>query len=226
MQIKKILTILYRIILLIGCFIGIYLNSGLKQGFINPQMFCFYTILSNLICLIFFAYLLFKNTVQKDFRSPRFKGAITLMITVTFLIYHFVLLPQSFTMNNYNPFSLADVLVHYFTPLMTIFDWLIFDEKNKYKVIDPILWLSIPLAYFLFAMIRAQFGGVLTAIGSKYPYFFMDVDLIGIHTVMINVVVLIIAFLLLGYMIYFIDKFNYTDKKIYFGNKCIFKLNI
>ncbi len=222
MEIKnRIVVVTFRIFLLVGCLIGLYLNSGLPSGALNLQMFNFYTILSNAVCFIFFVFLLVKVIfeirnlgIRGISTAPRFKGAITMMITVTFLIYHFVLLPQSFTMtSDYRPFSLPDILVHYYVPIMTILDWLLFDEKNKYRWYDPFIWLVLPYAYFIYAIIRAQLGGVLTAIGSRYPYYFMDVDAIGVTNVLWNVLFLSIAFLLLGYIIYAINKIHFKENK-------------
>lgn len=235
MEIKnRIIPLVFRLILLIGCGIGLYLNSGLPNGALNLGMLNFYTILSNLVCFVFFAYMLARviadikrSGITGVSTAPRFKGAITMMITVTLLIYHFMLMPQLFTMSSaYSAFSPADVLVHYFTPIMTILDWLLFDEKNKYRWYDPILWLILPLTYFVFAVIRAQVGGVLPAIGSRYPYFFMDIDALGLPAVLLNVLVLVLAFLLLGYVIYLINKLHFINKKLYFGNHALGRSNI
>jgi len=71
---------------------------------------------------------------------PGLKYALMMMITITVVVYHFVLAPMVFRMNlNYEVYSLPDILIHYFTPLMFILDWLLFDEKNQVRRIDPLL---------------------------------------------------------------------------------------
>jgi hypothetical protein len=91
---------------------------------------------------------------------------------------------------------------------MTILDWLLFDQKSSFRWFDPIMWLSLPLTYFTFIIIRAKIGGVIAIVKSSYPYFFIDVDLIGWLMVLKNVGFLIIGFLILGYIIYIIDKIS------------------
>lgn len=219
MQIKsKVVVIIFRVLLLLGCLLGLYQNSGLSSGALNLQMFNFYTILSNAVCLLFFIFMLIKTISNGISPAPRFKGAITMMITVTFLIYHFVLLPQSFTMtSDYDSFSMADILVHYYTPIMVILDWILFDEKDRYKWYDPFIWLIIPYSYFIYVIIRAEVGGVLTAIGSRYPYYFIDIDAIGVTNVLWNVIILSCVFLFLGYIIYVVNKFHFNEKRLWFG---------
>ncbi len=232
MEIKnRIVAVIFRVLLLVGCGIGLYFNSGLPNGALSPAMFNYYTIQSNLIVFVFFIYMLIdtfvkiKSTgVKGVLDAPRFKGAVTMMITVTFLVYHFMLLPMMFSMSGgegvINP---ANILVHYFTPIMVIIDWLLFDKKNRYKWYDPLIWLIIPLAYFGFAVIRAEVSSMLLPTGSRYPYFFIDIDELGLSAVLINVAVLIMAFAVLGYIIYFIGKIHVAHKKLYFGSKSVFR---
>jgi hypothetical protein len=111
--------------------------------------------------------------------------------------------------SGYNLFSWQNVLVHYFVPVATILDWIIFDEKSSFRWFDPILWLLIPITYFIFILVRARFGGVIEIVKSLYPYFFIDVDMLGWKTVLKNVSAFILGFLVLGYTIYIIDKISF-----------------
>lgn len=215
---NRIIALIFRCLLVLGCGMGLYLNSGLPQGQFKPSMFVYYTILSNAVCFLFYIILSVKTGIElkKDGVKgitklvPHFKGAIIMMIMVTMLVYHFILVPQAFSMNtNYIYFSLSNILVHYFTPLMVIIDWLLFDKKNVYRWFDPLIWLTIPYVYFGFALFRAEIGGVLTGVNSRYPYFFIDVDVLGWGGVLKYVVVVSLAFIILGYFLYFIDKIRY-----------------
>ena len=67
-------------------------------------------------------------------------------ITVTFLVYHFLLSPTSGDLNGLD--YVRNLMVHYIVPIMTILDYIIFDIKGIYKIIDPLLWLLIPIIYF------------------------------------------------------------------------------
>lgn len=90
--------------------------------------------------------------------------------------------------------------------IMVILDWLLFDPKPTYGPADPLKWLGIPLAYFIFAVLRAQLGGELRGVNSRYPYFFIDVDALGIGPVLLNVLLLSVGFLCIGYVLFGVDR--------------------
>lgn len=213
---NRLLSLIYRFIFLIVCGIGLYLNSGIAAGKLAVYMLVFYTIQSNLLCFVFFSVLLFKNIsdlINKGIRGttlifPHFKGAVTMSIAVTFLIYHFVLAPEYImACSDYNLFNWQNLIVHYIVPLAVIFDWLLFDKKSNFRWFDPILWILLPITYFIAVVLRARLGNVIEIVKSSYPYFFIDVDMLGWLCVLKNVSLLILGFLLVGYTIYIIDKF-------------------
>jgi hypothetical protein len=136
---------------------------------------------------------------------PRVKGAFTLMITATFLVYLFMLSRTDFSMMSVS-FNVANVVLHYVVPVMVILDWLLFDKKRSYRWSDPFMWAVIPLLYLQFVFIRAEVGGVLTARGSRYPYFFLDIDAIGISAVLIYVLIFMVAFIVMGYVYVLVDR--------------------
>lgn len=123
-------------------------------------------------------------------------------ITVTFLVYHFILSPTSGDLNG----------LDYIVPIMTILDYIIFDIKGIYKIIDHILWLLIPIIYLAFILIKAKIGKPFSY-GSYYPYFFVDIDKYGLKTVMRNVFFITLFFAVFGYVEYFIDK-SLKNKKL------------
>lgn len=211
---NKGVTILYRGAFLLLCGYGLYLNSGLPQGKLNLTNLWFYTILSNLMCFIYFAACVIKTAKNWHSRDsyattviPRFKGGVTLGITVTFLVYQFLLVPNAFEMNpNYSIFSLANVLVHYVVPILTILDWLLFDVKGNYRWMDPFLWLLPALSYFAVVSLRGWMSQTTLIGKSYYPYYFIDFDVLGAANVFLNVLVLVVFFLILGYLIFGVDR--------------------
>jgi len=183
-------------------------------------MLIFYTIQSNALCFIFFSILIVKNISDLKVKGIRgstmffthFKGAVTMSIAVTFIIYHFVLAPRFLSINShYNLFSWQNMLVHYFVPISAIPDWLLFDEKLSFRWFDPIMWLTVPITYFIFILVRARLGGAIAIVKSRYPYYFIDVDMLGWISVLKNVSIIILGFLLLGYTIYIIDSISFEQ---------------
>ncbi|MCD8178044.1 MAG: Pr6Pr family membrane protein [Tannerellaceae bacterium] len=202
----------YKAIFITLCLWGLYLNSGLPEGKLNWGILTYYTIQSNILCLFYFICSFCWNlgTLRTENKietfAPRFKGAVMFAITVTGLIFHFVLRPHLFTMGNAEyANSMANTLVHYVVPLMTVADWLLFDPKGRFKKFDPFLWLLIPYAYFLFAIIRAHIGGEILSTGSRYPYAFINIDQLGLQQVLLNVAGLTLVFLIIGYIYYGLD---------------------
>ena len=65
----------------------------------------------------------------------------------------------------------------------------------------PIFAASLPILYVMITMIAAQF----IPMKEKYPYPFLNVDMLGAGWVMINVLLLAIGFLVVGYIGVWVD---------------------
>ncbi len=209
---NRIISLIFKCAIVIISAIGIYLNSGLPNGKFAPAMFLYYTILSNLICLIYFSAAVISviKTIKKDGINGEttfaihLKGAVIMAITVTLLIYWFILVGAGFAMAE-GTSKAANYIVHLFVPLLSILDWLLFDTKGRLHKSDPFKWLIIPLCCYLFTVIAAACG-IIFYDGSHYPYFFIDSDILGWGKVIISVICLALAFLVIGFIIFAVDK--------------------
>lgn len=204
---KKKLSLLFKLLIVFIASYGILLNSGYPNSF-EPQMFLYYTILSNLICLIYFVVVLCQMihgiiSSNEFIENMRVKGAVIMVITVTMTIYWLVLVPAGFVMGEGSTMW-ANLIVHLIVPLLVIFDWLLFNRKGGISKNDPVYWIIIPLCYYLFT-VMGYFLNVTYVDGSHYPYFFIDSELLGWGTVGLNVFFLVIVFLVIGYLVYFTD---------------------
>jgi hypothetical protein len=123
-------------------------------------------------------------------------------ITVTLLVAHFIL-GTRFDMGSRSGIML--LIVHYVIPIMTISDWLLFDKKGYITKLSPLIWTILPLAYFVYAVIAAQFGDGI-GYNSRYPYPFMDADLLGWGRVIITTVILVAFFVVLGYLSFALER--------------------
>lgn len=205
---NRTVSIIYKLLSGAIGLIGILMLFGLFDGRFNLSTLSYYTMQSNVLCMFYFFacgtwLILHKNSENSTF-WPRMKGALVLCILVTGLVYHFLLAGGDFKMAA-NTQSIANIIVHYLVPLLVFVDWLLFDNKGVYQKYDPFLWLVIPYAYMIYAFIAAQIGDGIGYGGSRYPYFFIDIDVYGIWQVALNVVLLSVGFLALGYVIKFID---------------------
>ena len=225
---NRVFALILRSIMLIGCGCGLSIFLGFPEGQLRWSTLIYYTNLSNLGCFIFFIFLTGKTILEikregtkgTTMLLPHFKGAFVLMITVTFLVYHIMLSGSGFSMASdfTGQFIIANNLLHYVIPIMVILDWFIFDKKNVFRWFDPLLWLIIPFIYFVFALIRAEIGGLLPGRDTRYPYFFIDVDFLGWSGVLTYVAIITVAFTVLGYLFFLIDKVEIKNKKLVFNN--------
>ncbi len=211
---NRLAAFIFRTVLTAACFTGLFLDLGLAHGKLRPGMLDYYTIQSNILVLVTFV-IVTVNTLRGLIHDgikgttvtfPHFKGAVTMAITVTFLIYAFLLEPRNFTMNGDKlVITPENLLVHYITPSLVILDWLLFDKKGMFRWFDPLLWLIIPYIYMVFAFVRAQVAGIIPGTASRYPYFFIDIDKYG-WKVAGYVAGLTLFFTVLGYIIFAVDK--------------------
>lgn len=206
---KTALNLLYITLYLMIAAVGLNNSLGITRGEFEPPIF--YTSLSGLICFIYFSLALVKaivlrfqgKEVTNFFVFPRLKGAITICITVTLLVYHFVVYEGSILSIDTDIYNL---ITHYIVPVLVIGHYFIFDEKGIYKKMDPLVWLVIPLSYFSWANVVALISPVPYWDGKSYPYGFIDLTLHSVSKVAITFVVLLAFFILLGYGLYACDQ--------------------
>ncbi|GAA3911223.1 Pr6Pr family membrane protein [Microbacterium invictum] len=208
------LAFTYRALASLAIAIGIARVSGVLSGDPTWSAFLYYTVLSNVLCLVWMLWSAIRTLrdAQEDgwhgisTPSPRFAAAVMMAITVTMLIYLVVLVPSLYVQPGaYEPFTLTDNLVHIVTPLLVIGDWLLFVPKGEVRRPDPLLWALIPWAYLVFAFVYSALGGRFAA-GTAYPYPFMDVETLGIGGVVMWLVGLTVALIGIGYGFYALDR--------------------
>jgi len=202
---------LFLALLLAGNLSGIIIQLAESE---NPvQTMLYFTMLSNVVVFGSFLYFLLKKK-ELSTNDVILKGAVTISILLTFLVYHTLLNPI-FGESDYNPPFWGDFFVHTFTPLMVLLDYFLFDKKGNFRYSFIPFWLIFPMFYFLFANIYALFGGmfVYEDSSSRYPYFFMDPDKIGWGMVWVFVLAILIFLSLLSALIVFVDKRIVLEEK-------------
>ena len=200
---KEKISFIYKILILIACGIGLYLNFSflsLKESLI------YYTIQSNIICFIFyFVTIILKLTgkLKKNNIYYIFKGMVTMAITITMFVYQLAI-ATSGDMTGYENNMLACHFVHLIVPLMIIFDYIIFGEKGNLKKEYPFIWSITLVCYVLFDIVYISLGGTF-ADGTKYPYFYMDVNKYGGFGVFLNCMIVYVFFVGYGIIVHMID---------------------
>ncbi|MFC5338098.1 Pr6Pr family membrane protein [Leucobacter denitrificans] len=204
----------FRCVALVLITIGIIRITGMFTEEPSPKAWLFYTVLSNALCLVW-VLLLVLSTIRDiaafgtrghSTPSARWSAAIMMAITVTMLVYIFVLVPSEFVQaGDYEAFSLTDNLIHVVTPLLLIVDWLLFVPKGQLRAADPIRWAFIPFGYLVLAFVYGALGGEFLE-GSSYPYPFMNVVVYGNGGVALWIGGLSIGLMLIGYVYFTLDR--------------------
>ncbi|MBM7643771.1 Pr6Pr family membrane protein [Streptococcus loxodontisalivarius] len=199
-------TQLYRLLVAILGIIGVSMQIY-QDGW---GMLLYYTVLSNILVFSFMLYLVYferKNGPINAFTGLlRTKAGVTMAITITHVIYHFMLAPLVEPQEFWN---VRNFLVHYIVPIAMILDTLFLDKKAVYRWFDPLLWTSVPLIYFGFALLN---GMVIKlpipgAVDSPFAYFFINVYKYGWANVLTNTLVISIAYILVGYLLFLLKRF-------------------
>jgi hypothetical protein len=150
----------------------------------------FFTVLSNLlvaislICVLLFP----ESKAGRLFAQPSASAAIAVYIFIVGLVYNLVL------RSAWHPAGLqklTDELLHVAVPLLYIIYWILFAVKRKLPWKQAISWLAFPAAYLVYAMARGAAGDI-------YPYPFIDLNTLGYGQVLLNIVLMLVAFLGVG----------------------------
>ncbi len=213
MHIKNnIFKSIYRFLFLVLCEAGIILQyaaiskTGNRDNLI--MLSCYYTMISNFICFLYFAYL---TVIRPKSEKSAVKGAMVMCIALTGIAYHLLLSGNMETVGILSPMLIiSNQLVHTVVPIMVFFDYLLFTPKGSFKSFDPLTWTLIPIAYLIFAVVRAEisplmfsgFGGT----SSRYPYPFMDFDLLGTGKGILIIIVMSVIYIAMGYLLYVLDR--------------------
>ncbi len=169
------------------------------------RYFSFFTILSNLIVAIYFTRLLFRQNNHTTFTHKRNENltAITVYILVVGLVYQVVLRslwhPQGLQM-------WVDELLHTLIPVAVLIFWFLYQNADLLKWKSIFSWLSYPLVYLVFILIRGRVSGY-------YPYPFVDVNQLGIQKVMINSVFLLLFFVFISAILIGLGKLMLSKKQ-------------
>jgi hypothetical protein len=148
----------------------------------------FFTILTNLLVALVFTAVGFHTTWGAFFRRPSVQAATVVYITVVGAVYWLLL------KHLWNPQGaqwVADTLLHTWQPVAFVLYWFLFAPKQGLTWNAAARWLSYPLAYVLYTLLR----GALT---NLYPYPFIDVTQLGYARALAHTGLLLLVFLALG----------------------------
>ena len=204
MKIKNMrLSVIFKLSLVIAAAIAILIQVEPFSG--NPRWSSlnYYTLMTNVLCLVYFFAAMIYEGQSGGTLLPTLKGAVVLGITITGLVFHFLL---SGSYGAQGAMAWSNILLHYVVPIMSVMDWLLFSDKGHYSLKSPFLWILLPDVYFVYVQIRVMLGASLGSGGNRYIYPFINVDALGWGKVIVNGLVLNLFFIILGLLFVLADR--------------------
>lgn len=176
---KKQFLITYRIFfaLLVLAAITTQLHHSLQlANFSLVNFFSYFTIQSNFFAaaiLLMTAYLL-ANNKKRDHEQEMLRGAATLYMVTTGIIYGLLLSKAKVQIT----LPWVNDVLHRLFPLVLLFDWLYDRPTCKITPRQSLLWLVYPVMYLAYTLVRGPSA-------HWYPYPFLDVSQKGYASVFV-----------------------------------------
>lgn len=183
------------------CGVLLQLDLSLKQSLANGKTFVeglliysgYFTILTNILVGVVLTLPLVAPTYLpgRFLSRPGVRTATAAAITGVGVVYFFLLRqvwnPQGWQL-------VADVVLHYVTPVLFLAYWWIGVPKAGLRRSQVAAWASYPIGYFVYVLVRGELTGL-------YPYHFLDVGSLGYGRTLMNGLGVLVAFVLLSLLL-------------------------
>ena len=211
---QLIFQTIYCTLGLIGCIACLGIFDNIKM--IRWDFYVHFTNISNFLCIGVMLAGLIQTAKKKEdsyvTAAPLFKFIGMLGILLTFLVFNLMLAGAEGRDPQLN-WRVGSLMFHVVLPIMYIVDWFLFYERKKCKWYYPIASIGFPLAYAIFLLIQAiilKFDSSILIPTSTtpliYPYFFVNLDTLGVSGVLMWIGILAVAFAAVGFLFFGLDK--------------------
>lgn len=195
--------------------VGVYSSLGLVNGVFLRDFYVYFTNLSNYLCLgvmgVQWVQTLRRRGDGFVNTAPRLKFTALIGILLTALVFNLLLASHPDRDPALN-MHISSILLHVVLPALFVLDWLLFYEHGRLDLSTPLRALLLPLGYLVFILIHAALwnfdASIPNALGGSliYPYFFLNVDKLGIGGVLQWCGILLAALAVMGYLIIALDR--------------------
>lgn len=142
------------------------LISSIHHGRDLDKFFSFFTIQSNLLAAALFIGFGITQLLEKPVKGVAYyRGAITLYMAMTGIIYMLFLSGNEVALQTTNP--IVNIILHYIIPVAIVLDWIIFPPKERMALRVALAWFIYPIVYLIASLVR---GGIT----GWYPYPFIN----------------------------------------------------
>ena len=202
---------------IVAC-LGIFDNINL----IRWDFYVHFTNISNFLCFGVMLAGLIQTAKKKEdsyvSAAPLLKFIGMLGILLTFLVFNIMLAGAEGRDPQAN-WRVGSLCFHVILPILYIADWFLFYERKKCKWFYPVASIAFPLAYAIFLLIHAiilKFDSSIlipsTTTPLIYPYFFVNLDTLGVSGVLMWICILVVVFVAVGYLFFGLDRMGKKNK--------------
>ncbi len=166
---------------------------GAEHRFSAGDFFSYFTVEANTLAVISLVASSFAVATRvRDRRLDYFRGAVTLYMTTTILI--FIVLLSGYPSKELTAVPWDNTVLHYIMPIVIMIDWLIAGARQAIRYRWALCWLAFPLGYLAYSLIRGP-------IAKWYPYPFMNPSTHGYVGVAITSVVIAVVLAVITWVI-------------------------
>jgi hypothetical protein len=179
-------------------FARLSIGASLLGGLVS--FFSYFTILTNTLVatVLTCAVAERESAARRWFLQPWVSSGIAVSIAVVGLAYS-ILLRHLWHPEGWQ--FVADELLHDVMPLLFLGYWWCCVPKGTLRLWHLPLWLTYPLVYFIYALLRGHLLGA-------YAYPFIDVAVLGYPQVLANAGGILVGFVLVGLLVIGLDRFR------------------
>ena len=209
--------IFYTIYCTLGL-VGCVATTGIFDD-INTIRWDFYvhfTNISNFLCIGVMLACLIRTAKKKEDSYVKtasvLKFVSMLGILLTFLVFNIMLAGAEGRDPQAN-WRIGSLTFHVVLPIMYVADWFLFRERKKCRWYYPLVSVGFPVGYVIFLLIHAiilKFDSSIliptTTTPLIYPYFFVNLDNLGVTGVLTWIGILSAAFVAMGFIFIGLDQ--------------------
>ncbi len=135
------------------------------ETFRAVNFFSYFTVLSNVMAVLVLGALVLRPQLEREEGFTTWRGAVTLYMGMTGLVYLTLLLPLETDVGISEPW--IDWVIHGIGPIFLILDWALRRPNQPLKKSVLGLWVLFPAAYLVYTLVRGPSA-------DWYPYPFLD----------------------------------------------------
>lgn len=170
-----------------------YIIGSTDAGLTVVNFFSYFTVLSNTTAAVMLTLLAARPDRDSSLEFAGFRGAVTVYMGVTGLLYATFLYPQLADAGVPEPW--IDLSIHVVGPILVAADWIYDRPQVTLPTRTPAIWVIFPAAYVVYSLVRGS-------IADWYPYPFLDPAKGGYGAVAIWSLLVLGVILAFSYILY------------------------